>query len=196
VIAAPQITGSILTGAAVSTGSLWGMTAAVAIPVIGAAVAGITVALMLLFGRKGPKQKVATTKIVDAVEPLLQQNLSAYQSGPHTASSQAQAIANFQAGWQYVVEHCGIPEMGDPGQACIRDRSPGGQWDWTAYYLNPIVNDPQVKPDPVVDPLTGELTEMTQDPVTGQWVSVPFSAGGGSIYLIAAAALGLLAVLS
>ena len=196
VISAPSIVGSTLT-TAVSSGTLWASSATWAIPVIGAAVAAVTVALMLIWGRKGPKQKVATTHIVDAVEPKLKENLAGYLAGPRTATSQAQAIENFKAGWQWVVDHCGIPEMGDPGQACIRDRSLGGQWDWTAYYLNPIVNDPQVKPDPVVDPLTGELTEMTQDPVTGQWVSVPFSTGlGKSVWLIAAAAAVLVAVMA
>ena len=92
-------------------------------------------------------EKVATTKIVDAVEPLLRDNLNGYLSGPRTRASQAQALANFDAGWQYVVEHCDIPEMGNPGKACVSDRSPGGQWDWFAYYRNPIANDTEVRDD-------------------------------------------------
>lgn len=143
VLAAPQIAGAAIGGAAAS-GASW---ATAAIPIVGPIIAGVTVGLTLLFSRKGPKQKVATTKIVDAVEPLLRDNLNGYLSGPRTRASQAQALANFDAGWQYVVEHCDIPEMGNPGKACVSDRSPGGQWDWFAYYRNPIANDTEVRDD-------------------------------------------------
>lgn len=149
-----QSAGAITSGVAASTiasgGSFLGMTsAAVAVPVIGAIVAGVTLALVAIFSRKGPKQKVATTEIVNKVEPLLQQNLEGYMSGPRTKSSQAQAIENFKAGWQYVVDNCDVPVMGNPGQECVKDRQRGGEWDWFAYYHDPIANDTQVIPDPV-----------------------------------------------
>lgn len=144
-----QSAGAIASGVAVSAGHLFSMTAATAVPVIGAVVAGVTMALMAIFSRKGPKQKVATTEIVNKVEPLLQQNLEGYMSGPRTKSSQAQAIENFKAGWQYVVDNCDVPVMGNPGQECVKDRQRGGEWDWFAYYHDPIANDTQVIPDPV-----------------------------------------------
>lgn len=145
--------GSIISGSAASTiaggGSFLGMTSAsLAIPVIGAAVAGVVLALTLLFNRKGPKQKVATTEIVNKVAPLLQQNLEGYMAGPRTASSQAQALENFKAGWQYVVDNCNVPVMGNPGQECVKDRQRGGEWDWFSFYHDPIANDPSVIPDP------------------------------------------------
>jgi hypothetical protein len=118
---------------------------AVAIPVVGAIVAGVILALTLLFNRKGPKQKIATTEIVNKVEPLLQQNLEGYMAGPRNLVSQAQALENFKAGWQYVVDNCDVPVMGEPGQRCVADRQRGGQWDWWSYYYDPIANDLHVK---------------------------------------------------
>jgi hypothetical protein len=117
---------------------------------IGIAVAGVMTALTLLLSRRGPKQKVATTQIVNSVEPELEKNLNGYFSGPRTRSSQRQALANFDMGWQYVVENCGIPEMGNPGKSCISERDRGGRWDWFALYRDPIEGDNQVRPDPTI----------------------------------------------
>lgn len=168
VISAPQIAGSVLTSIA-STGGIWGMSAALAVPVIGAVVVGVTMVIMLIMSRKGPKQKVATTEIVNKIEPLLAENRDGYLSGPRTVSSQAQALENFKAGWQYILDNCGAPVMGTPGKNCISERSPGGQWDWWAYYYDPIAEDTEVKKDPVLDG-NGNLI----DSVTGQIF------GGGS----------------
>lgn len=155
IMSAPSIAGGILTaGGSSSIAAAWGT---LAIPVIGAAVAGVTIGLMLLYSRKGPKQKVATTKIVDQVEPLLEENLQGYLNGPRTRSAQEQAMQNFLAGWQFVVDHCDIPEMGDPGQRCVSERTRGGRWDWYALYHDPIANDPGVKEDPTVSEKVSEV---------------------------------------
>jgi len=146
-VSAPSIAGGVLTagGSSSIAAAAWG---AMAVPIIGAAVAGVTIGLMMLFNRKGPKQKVATTQIVDQVEPLLQKNLDGYLNGPRNRAAQAQAIQNFEAGWRFVVEQCQIPEMGSPGQRCVSERQRGGQWDWFRLYLDPIADDPDVKEDP------------------------------------------------
>jgi hypothetical protein len=158
IVSAPSIAGGILTagGSSSIAAAAWGT---LAIPVIGAAVAGVTIGLTLLFARKGPKQKVATTKIVDQVEPLLEENLQGYLNGPRTRAAQEQALQNFLAGWQFVVEHCDIPEMGEPGKRCVSERARGGKWDWFALYYDPIANDPGVKADPdVTDNVPGLLS--------------------------------------
>ena len=118
--------GSILAGAAPAW--MTAATAAWAIPVIGAAVAGVCLAIMAIISRKGPKQKVATTQMAEDVIKLLQDNLKAYQAGPHTMSSQAQALATFDAGQAFLFgpEACGSSEMGDPGRRCIFERQPVG----------------------------------------------------------------------
>jgi len=169
---APSIVGGALTSlaaassvAAGGSGMFLGMTVAVAIPVIGAIVAGVTLALIAIFSRKGPKQKVATTEIVNKVEPLMQQNLAGYMAGPRTRTSQAQAIENFKAGWQYVVDNCNVPAMGNPGKECVSDRQRGGQWDWASYYLDPIVNDTEVRSDESA--LGAGVTSLMQSSVAG-----------------------------
>lgn len=134
------------TVATIGAQSGWWLSAA-AVPVIGAAVAGVTMGLQLLFNRKGPKQKRITTEIVNELEPLLKNNLDAYLSGPRTRASQAAALKNFDDAWAWLAsaEACGNPDLGSPGKACIADRSRGGKWDWFSYYRDPIANDPEVR---------------------------------------------------
>lgn len=194
------------------TAPLW--TAATwAIPVIGAAVAGVCLALMAIFNRKGPKQKEETTRIVEEVISQLQQNLVAYQAGPHTISSQAQALANFDAGWQFILSNCGLEEMGDPGQRCILERmprrlcdaayaNPGSIVSWWRPDLNevlsrdqcgryemegdlrsPIANDPNVRPDPILGD-TGEIISGSLE----QAASL-LPGGGSGLLLIGGATL-------
>ena len=146
-LSAPTIAAGVITQFAAS-GALW---ATAAIPFVGPIVAGVTLGLTALFARKGPKQKVATTQIVDQVEPLLADNVNGYLTGPRTVTAREQAIANFYAGWNFVVEHCNIPEMGEPGQRCTSERQRGGKWDWFRLYLDPIEKDTP-NPDPVLTP--------------------------------------------
>lgn len=110
---------------------------------VGLAVTGVTFALQAIFARKGPRQRVASTSIVNDLEPQLQANLDGYFSGPRTPESQAAALANFDAAWQFLVssQACGSPDLGNPGRACIADRSRGGRWDWASYYRDPIAAD-------------------------------------------------------
>jgi len=183
--------GAIATG----TAPLWTQ-AAWAVPVIGGIVAGVALALTAWFNRKGPRQKVATTEIVNELEPYLQQNLAGYQAGPHTVSSQAQALANFDAVWQALADNCRIEEMGDPGVRCVEDRdagscqwkdSAGKCWNWFSGYRDPIANDPNVKPDPTFDSTAGALI----DSVTGE---VFQSGGSGLGWLLAGGAVLVLAL--
>lgn len=138
------------TVATIGAQSGWWLTAA-AVPVIGAAVAGVTLGLQLLMNRKGPQQKVASTKIVDDLEPLLKNNVEAYFSGPRTRSSQAAALQNFDDAWAWLTsaEACGNAALGNPGKACIADRDRGGKWDWFARYRSAIAEDAEVIDDPV-----------------------------------------------
>ena len=187
-ISAPQMVGAGLSTAS-ALGSTW---ATAAIPVVGPIIAGVTIGLTMLFARKGPKQKVATTAIVDKVEPMLRQNVDAYLADP-TAAKQQQAIANFNAGWQYVVEHCGIPEMGTPGRNCISERDRGGRWDWYALYADPILNTPP-------RPSAAATAASTAASTIGSAISSIFGGGtgdpgsggsGSSSTLIAAAGAAL-----
>lgn len=157
-----QVTGAISVGGGIATAA--GIAAHAAwVPVVGAAVAAVTLALGLFFARKGPQQKVISTQIVDQLESDPQfgmaANLAAYFDGPRTRASQAQALANFDAAWEWLrsAEACGNPELGNPGRACIQDRDRGGRWDWFALYRDPIASDPQVRDDAVADAVSSIL---------------------------------------
>lgn len=115
--------------------------------------AGISVGVMAFtawLNRRGPQQKVASTAIVNELEPVLKDNLDAYMAGPRTRTAQALHLAQFDQAWEYLKsqEGCGNPELGNPGRNCIADRSRGGRWDWASYYRDPIAKDAGVQPDP------------------------------------------------
>lgn len=194
VMSSPSLVGGVATAAV--SGASW---AAVAVPVIGAAVVGVTIFLANMF-RRG-KQKEAATSIVNEIEPQLVTNRDGYLSGPRTRSSQAQALANFDAAWQAVIQACSNPQLGSAGERCISDRDrnacvwkEGGQcWNWFIGYRDPIANDPQVRPDPVqtatgswVDPDTGEVLQSSAlDSLTGgQGGLLLVAAGLGAAYLL------------
>lgn len=89
------------------------------------------------------QQKVASTSVVNDLEPLLQQNVAAYMAGPGTCADQAAALSAFDSAWQWLQtsQACGNIQLGTAGQNCINDRAPGGKWDWTAMYRTPIASD-------------------------------------------------------
>ena len=158
-------TGQQIAMTAVSTGgqvATWLAPASAAGP-IGLAVAGVAMALSAIFSRKRPKQKIATTRIVDELEPILRENRDAYLNGPRTAADQAAALANFDAAWQWLTsyEACGNPQYGDPGRWCIEDRQRGGKWDWFARYRDPIAETPPVDaPGAAAGPLDTVTAEI------------------------------------
>ena len=130
--------------------------ASIATAAVTAGIGTVAIAVMALLSRKGPQQKVATTKIVNQVEPLMQQNLAAWNASAKSCADQAAALANFDALWNEVVNNCAQPALGDPGHSCLDDRLPAGvqfeyntfhingngMYNWFAYYRYPIENDP------------------------------------------------------
>jgi len=146
--------GAILGGAAASAA---GITSASLITAgVTAGIGLIAAAVALWLGRAGPKQNVATTSIVNEAEPLLKQNLAAWQASPKGCADQATALANALQVWYAVAHSCAQPSLGDPGHSCLDDRLPqgvtfnyntfnivgNGMWDWFAWYVMPILNDP------------------------------------------------------
>lgn len=105
---------------------------------IGAAAMGVVMWLR----RMGPKQKVASTKIVDEAEPILRQNRDMFLAGEKTDESKEYALAVFNQVWASVVASCSNASLGNPGKACVADRQRGGKWDWFSYYYDPIANTP------------------------------------------------------
>lgn len=142
--------GSIGTGVAISTGVVGANAAAgtfaassLAIPVIGAAIAGVTLVIGMWLSSiaKHNAEKTAATKIVNEAEPYLKQNLDAYMaSANHTQSEKDQALANYDGIWSQVVQACSNASLEDAGKRCIADRSSGGRWPWASYYRDPIAS--------------------------------------------------------
>lgn len=161
------------TAAAAGSGSIGASVLAAFGGPVGAAILGVTTLVSLWFGRKRPKQKEATTDIVNAAEPLLAKNLAAWYASSKTVADQQAALANFDIVWDGIVRDCGQSTMGDPGQWCINDRKPGGKWDWFARYRSPIANDPEVVPNPTF------AESVLPSQITGM-----FSSGGGSMFLL------------
>lgn len=122
------------------------------VPIVGPIIAGVSLGLAAIFNRKGPKQKIASTKIADEIEQLLKENLEGYLASERTRTIQAYALKNFDDAWEFLSgpQGCGNPDLGEPGRRCISERQRGGfaPWcptgtgcDWFALYRDPIAND-------------------------------------------------------
>lgn len=104
-------------------------TAASMIPVAGpfiAAAASIAVSIESLF--KGCGQTcIEATQIANQVGDLLSTNAHNYVSSPvRTKSMQTAALQVFDNAWSQLVNACGNPQLGQPGQDCISQRQAGG----------------------------------------------------------------------
>jgi hypothetical protein len=206
-LAAPVISGAFAASAASSlaaggSGLILGMAPALAVPIIGAAIAGITILATVLIKNSGCGQTcIETSGWANQAEPLLRQNINAYFSvaAPRTQSQQNAALANFDAIWATLVNMCGAPSTGNAGKRCISDRQsgactwkatadspwPGGPaqgqcWNWWNSYRDPIANDPNVVADSASSVVSGAVSELSSLPT---WALV-------------AAAVALVAVLS
>ena len=177
---APIITTAVAASAAASlaaggTGLILGMTAALAVPVIGAALALVTVLVTALIQNSGCGETcIETSQWANQAEPLLLQNINAYFAlpAPRTVSQQNAALANFIAIWTTLENQCSQPGLGTAGQDCISDRQAGackwkqsatssllayvpyGEpdvdecWNWWSGYHDPIANDQTVADSP------------------------------------------------
>ncbi len=169
-IAAGAVPGILVSSGAIAAGSL-------AVPVIGVAIAGVTLAVTAFLNRNSEyfAQEKATTTIVNDAEALMKNNLAAWQGSDKTIADQQQAEENFNIIWGEVVKACMSPNYGSPGQRCVSDRSRGGQWDWFSYYYDPIANDPNVKAD-VSQTITSDIGSGVSD--VANTISDVFSGSG------------------
>ena len=192
-LAAPVISGAAAVAAAHSlaaggTGLILGMAPALAIPVIGAAIAGVTILATVLIKNSGCGQTcIETSQWANQAEPILRQNIEAYFATPtpRSQSQQNAALANFDAVWARLVEMCSQPSTGNAGKRCISDRQagactwkqstawvslnipgepqPGECWNWFSGYRSPIENDPNVVPDSVSSLVTGAASSALSE---------------------------------
>ena len=182
-VATAAVTGALTTGVSLSS---------LTVPIIGGAIAAVTaiIGIFMSNAAKYHAQESATTKVADTTSTLMKQNLDSWNASEKTVSEQQQCISNWTVLWNNLVTQCGQSSMADPGKRCVSERAPGGIYDMTASWLDPIRNDPNVKPDPVTDVL-GRLIQTATgqeiDPSTGLPVE-----GSGKLLLIG---LGVAAIL-
>lgn len=210
-----QQVGSIATSATVSalsasalaggfTGIL-GLTAAQAIPIIGAAMAGLIIGIQAILNSGCGQTCIVTSQWANAASALLEQNIQAYfgNPAPRSAEQKAQALANFDAIWNKLVQLCSQPGLSTAGQNCIADRQAGackwhqtgqpefpGQptygacWNWFNSFRDPIDQDPAVVTQTTIDP-QGVISQLG---TTGS-TSIGGGIDTGTLALIGAAAL-------
>lgn len=183
------VTGALSKTIATAAAPHLGMSLAVAVPIVGAALAGTWLAVSAWMNRKGPKQKQWTTQVVNELEPLLQQNVQAYlNESPRSKAAQTYALQVFDHVWSQVVEGCSQPQMGEPGRRCISERERGGsaKWcptgtgcDWFASYRDPIANDSmpaeqeQFEQAAAAQGGSNDITDTLQQPVAIGGAAVP-----------------------
>ena len=98
------------------------------IPIVGAALAAVTMLVQYLVANSGCGQTcIETSSWANSAAQALQQNLDAYFAlpAPRTQSQQALAIANFNTIWAQLVAACGQAGTGNAGVRCISDRQQG-----------------------------------------------------------------------
>lgn len=163
------------------------------IPVIGPIIAGVASLIQAFnIGEGCGGTCKAATAIVNAIEPLLKQNLAAArqtvaQNGCLTPAEQAQCLANFTQLWQEVVAGCSqIPAPG--GTQCLADREPGGKTDWFSYYQTPIQQMPVCAAAPATNTVApiatvaaATLSDVITDVPTEVWL---IAAAIGAVLLI------------
>lgn len=166
--------GAAVGSSAVAIGAATGAIAGPVGAIIGAGIGLVTTLVSALIKNSGCGITcVETSQWANQAEPLLLQNIQAYfaQPAPRSQSSQAQALANFDAIWNTLKQQCSQPGTGTAGQRCISDRqagaciwkqstsspllaftqygepAPGECWNWFSGYRSPIESDPDVAED-------------------------------------------------
>lgn len=163
---------------------------------IAMAVSGAQSGTMAWLARKNPKQKSATSSYANEIEQKMIENLRAWESVPveqRNAATKATAISTFDMLWSELVNYCGDPGMGEPGQRCIdeRDNIPGSRsgkdYNWFRAYRDPILNYQVVDPqnDNPILMAAGQTTSSNS--ITGV-----LSSYGLSTNIVGAIAVGLL----
>jgi len=90
-----------------------------------------------------------TTDIANKVATAAGQITAQYWANSvRTASMQLGAVTALQELYSYLIQNCNAIG-GQGGAQCVRDRQPGGVWDFQAQQIAPIQNDSAVVPDPV-----------------------------------------------
>lgn len=175
-IATAATTATIMATVGANGGLILGLTAAQAVPIIGAVIAGITLGVVAILNSGCGDACIVTSNWANRAAALLEQNIQAYFAlpAPRPVEAKAQALANFDRIWQYLSQQCSNPSLSTAGQHCISDRQAGachwtqtgqpefpgqpeyGQcWNWFNSFRDPIAADPAVVTQQTVNPTVG-----------------------------------------
>lgn len=162
--ASPVVTAA----AAPATAAALGISASLAVPLVGAAFAGILFGVEALMNSGCGQACIVTSQWADQAEALLKQNIQQYFAipAPRTDLDKHSALNIFDAIWAGLMQRCSQPGLSTAGRNCIADRQsgackwkqtadslllqypgepqPGSCWDWFSGYRAPIANDPTV----------------------------------------------------
>ena len=144
----------VTAAAAPATAAALGITASLAVPIVGAAFAGVLLGVEMLMNSGCGEACVVTSQWADQAEAYLKQNLAKYFSlSSRTTSDQQSALNIFDAIWAGLVQRCSQPGLSTAGKNCITDRQAGAcKWkdaqgqcfNWFSGYRDPIANDTDV----------------------------------------------------
>ena len=151
-----------------SVATLLGIAPGIAIPIVGAAILGISIGIEEILHSGCGEACIVTSQWANQAEVFLQKNLSEYQAipAPRPKSVQRVAMANFQVIWNRLVEQCSQPGLSTAGRNCIADRQEGACkwkdasdqcWNWWSGYYHPIADDSQVYDDSAAAGITGAV---------------------------------------
>jgi len=180
--------------------SMLGISAAagpVGIAVAGVVAAGAAIASALGVGSGCGQSCIQATNVVNQAEPVLKQNLDAYESGQ---IDQDTAQSNYAQVWTAVQQACGgIP--GAAGQDCISDRAEGScKWKQTAsptYPGEPALGDCWNWYEAYYNPLTlPALVPMQSSSVGGTVSSLVGDVTSSPLLLVGLVAAGVLVATS
>jgi len=156
--------GVVTAAAAPAVATALGISASLAVPIVGAAFAGILLGVEAILNSGCGQTCVVTSQWANQAEPLLKQNIAQYFSiANRTAMDKQSALNVFDAVWAGLVQRCSQGGLGSAGQRCISDRQsgackwhatedspyPGGPkqgecFNWWNAYRDPIAGDTQV----------------------------------------------------
>ena len=171
-VATPVVTGALTASAASTiaaggTPLILGLAPALAIPIVGAVLAGVAIGIELLLHSGCGQTCVVTSQWANQASSQLDKMMAAYfgTAAPRPQSLQTACLQIFNAVWNQLVQNCSQPNLGTAGQNCISDRQDGackwkakppaypGEpatgdcWNWWNAYYYPIANDTNVVPD-------------------------------------------------
>ena len=182
-------------GSATSIGTALAAGAALTVPLIGAAFAGVALGIQAILNSGCGQTCIITSNWANQAEAALQKNKDEYFAipAPRPQSAKTAALANFDKVWAYLVQECSAPQLGSAGQRCISDRqegackwqSNGACWNWFSGYRDPISADQTISDQAYSASLAQGGTASSTSPAVA-------SGGTMSDFLLPAAGLLLL----